>query len=309
MVGSYIADQQSASLVGSWHLVTALSSAYVGKSTLTSSTTANTYTATYANELLASSVWSATNTGVWEAMTVGVSYDLTSSGWVLSPSTSTLVDNGDGSTISITPSGESALKVTVSSVSLAGEAISCSTLGVACTVPGNYPNGAVQYQYSYPTTMYFLGTKSNVSAAPITDASGTILTALPTIGTLFCDPNNWVLSPISPTPAAGASNYNAYTLPSGGCTSANITTAIAGTVLFTTLISTQATGNTTVPNVLRLSGMSGSYTGFNNPIYGLNAGNVWSGFMYPAGVSGVNSDKNKIAINAELVANGLTAIP
>jgi len=136
------------------------------------------------------------------------------------------------------------------------------------------------------------------------------LTSLPTIGSVFCDPNNGVLSPITPTPTNGSYNYNVYSLPSGGgCTSANIITAMAGTVTYTALLSSQLTENTIVPNVLILSGQSGTYSDLGNLIYGLRAGNVWSGFTYQAGVSAPITNKNRLAINAELVAYGLTSLP
>jgi hypothetical protein len=237
-----------------------------------------------------------------------VSYDLTSTGWVLSPSSATIVDNGDGRTVSITPAGETALTVTIARTTLDGSTITCKNGSiVTCSVPGVYPTGSGSYTYTYSSALYFLGTRSNLSPAPITDVSGT---SLPTIGSIFCDPNNGVLSPITPTPTNGSYNYNVYNLPSGGgCTSANITTARAGTIAYAALLSSLLTGNAIVPNVLLLSGQTGTSDYLGNVIYGLRAGNVWSGFMYQAGVSVAIANENMLAINAELVANGLTPLP
>jgi len=308
-VGSYLADQQSGGILGSWYLGTAASSAFAGESTLVVSSSANTYTASYANMQLSSRIWSAINSATWAAQSFGETYDLTSTGWVLSPATAAVIDNGDGSTISLTPSGESAITVTISRTTLDGATITCGTGTVVCATPGVYPTGAGNYSYTYSSTLYFLGTKSNLSPAPITDTTGSALATLPTIGTRFCDPNIGVLSPITPSPTFGGNNYNVFNLPAGGCSSANITTALAGSVLFTASLSNQATGNNIVPNVLLLSGETGTYANLGNVIYGLRAGNIWSGFMYLAGVSSANSNKNMLAINAELVANGLTVLP
>ena len=308
-VASYLADQQSGGLLGSWFLGTAAYSAFAGESTMVLTSSANTYTATYANMQLASGIWSAMNSGTWDAQTVGASYDLTSAGWVLSPSTATVVDNGDGSTLSVTPTGENAVTVTIARATLDGATITCGTGNAACPVPGVYSTGSGRYTFAYSSTLYFLGTKSNLLAAPITDITGTALTSLPTVGSTFCDPTSGVFSPIMPTPTLGGNNYNVFNLPSGICTSANIATAMTGTVIFTALLSNQPTGNAIVPNVLLLSGETGTYNNLGNIIYGLRAGNLWSGFMYQAGVSGANINENKLAINAELVANGLTPLP
>ena len=52
VVGSYLADQQSGGLLGSWFLGTASSSAFAGESTLVLTSSANTYTAAYANKVV-----------------------------------------------------------------------------------------------------------------------------------------------------------------------------------------------------------------------------------------------------------------
>jgi len=308
-VGGYLADQQSGGLLGSWFLGVTPTSAFAGKSTMVLTPSSNTYTATYSNMQLASGIWNVLNSGTWAAQTVGGSYDLTSTGWVLSPTTATVVDNGDGSTVSVTPTGETALTVTIARTTLDGSTITCNEGSTACPDPGVYPTGSGSYAYTYSSTLYFLGTRSNLSPAPVTDVSGTPLTSLPTIGSAFCDPNNGVLSPITPTPTNGSYNYNVFTLPSGGCTSANIITAMAGTITFTALLNSLLTENVIVPNVLLLSGETGTTSNLGNIIYSLRAGNVWSGFMYQAGVSITIGNENKQAINAELVANGLASMP
>jgi len=84
---------------------------------------------------------------------------------------------------------------------------------------------------------------------------------------------------------------------------------MAGPVSFTALLSNQLTGNTIITNVLILSGATGTCSNLGNIIYSLRAGNIWSGFMYQAGVSVPQNLENKLAINAELIANGLTVLP
>ena len=176
-VASYLADQQSGGLLGSLFLGAASPTAFAGESTIAVTSSANTYTATYANRQLASGIWSAMNSATWDAQTVGASYDLTSTGWVLSPSTATVVDNGDGSTIAITPTGESAVTVTITRTTLDGATITCGTGNAVCPAPGIYSTGSGRYTFTYSTTLYFLGTKSNLLAAPITDITGTALTS------------------------------------------------------------------------------------------------------------------------------------
>ena len=74
------------------------------------------------------------------------------------------------------------------------------------------------------------------------------------------------------------------------------------------------TGVAAVPTVLVLTNWfpispNTSFFGFTNPwFYSLRAGYVWEGIMLPK-TSTVSSKKNKVAINAELMASGYTTIP
>ena len=141
-----------------------------------------------------------------------------SSGWFPSPNTATFVDNGDGSTATITNTGEPPYTESIYQTSLVGTSINC---GGICVVPGNYPSGAIFYSYLYAADRYVL-----YSGGAITDSSGSALTALPTIGisgSPFCDPNNYfIFVPISPAPASGVNNYNVYSTVS--CLNADIAT-------------------------------------------------------------------------------------
>lgn len=304
-VGNYIADHLTPGFVGSW-AITPASAVVASESTLVATATANTYNNTYLEKLLAGTTWG-TNPTRW----FGACYDLIPTGWLQCPSTGTWVDSGDGSTIILTNTGEPALAVTMVSTSLAGTPITCTSpttgLVVTCSVPGNYPAGAVSFTQTYGSDWYSLCGFAYCTA--LTDSSGAALTALPSVGATgptFCDTDNFsVLQPINPAPAPGSNNYNVFSTAS--CLASDIASAITTSAVGTVLVSIQSTGNTVVPTVLRLSA-TGTLAWMNNYIYGVRAGNVWYGWMTPNGTVG-NNEENKIAINAELVANGITPLP
>ncbi|HEY0664898.1 MAG TPA: hypothetical protein VGD24_02415 [Gallionella sp.] len=310
-VASYLADQQSGGFVGQWRALTGatLSVADANISTLATTATANTYTYSDVSMLLTSGVWG-TNPNTWAI------YALSPTGWVPFPNTGTLVDNGNGSDVTVTYAGIGDGVFTIANTDLAATPIVCTsaTTGatVACAVPGNYPAGARSYQISSTNTTdaYFMfGGLSAAPWLPATDVAGVALTALPSVGATFCDANyRMVFQAISPAPAAGANNYNVfYALR---CASADITTAIAGTSAGTVLVSNQVTGNAAVPNVLRVQAATGNpLVWMNNVIYALRAGNVGFGFVDPAGTVDYSESHNKTAINAQLLANGLVALP
>jgi hypothetical protein len=73
------------------------------------------------------------------------------------------------------------------------------------------------------------------------------------------------------------------------------------------------TGNSVVPNVDRVqvnAATNPSLAGYDNSIAAVSGGLVYSGRVTPAGSpNGWVYDLNKIAVNAELVANGYTPLP
>jgi hypothetical protein len=311
-VASYVADTQAGGGVGNWSFVGSTSSvASAGVNTLAATATANTYTYNYTDLLMTNRSWGA-DPNPWTV------YDLQASGWVVSPSTGILVDSGDGSHITITPAGDVAVGAAVTKTSLANTPIVCKSPStgatVACAAPGNYPAGAVSYLVSYnayASDRYSLvGSAGGAAWLPVTDATGGALTGLPAVGATFCDPNlHAVFKAIMPAPAAGIDNYNAYGTTS--CSAADIATAIGFPAYMTALISNQVTGNGVVANVLRIQVAAGTpYASWTNTIYGLRAGNVWYGWMSLAGSAGNSGvSYNKTAVNAELLASGLVALP
>jgi Fibronectin type III domain len=297
-LGSYIADGLNGSFVGSWNNYGA-GSAEAYPTSLATTGIANTYALTWGDKLLTSVTWSA------NPSPSGL-YDLISTGWIPSPSTGTLVDSGDGINVTITPTGESAVADSITKTSLTG-AITCfdaTGAVMTCTAPNSYPTGAAEYTHTQGTGPYYSLWAGVTGATPVTDATGTALTALPAIGSTFCDPLSLlVFQAITPTPGAGANNY--WMFNTASCAPADITTA-RGTTPDTVLISTQVTNNSAVPSVLILSGAT-VITYMNGAIYGLRANNVWPGYITPAGWTW--TEENKIAINAELVASGFAPIP
>jgi hypothetical protein len=294
-LGSYISNGLNGSFIGSWFVTGGASSAEAFPVTWTTTSTANTYAVIWGDKLLAVGIWSANSSP-------SVIYDLISTGWIVSPSTGTMVDSGDGVNVTFTATGEPAFTESVTKTSLTGQPISClEATGSVCTTPGNYPAGAVLYTHTSTST----ATLYNLwGGAPLTDTAGAALTALPTVGITFCDLDDFlVFQAITPAPAGGANNYNVFNTAS--CTAPDITTALSSATADTILIGTQATGNAAVPNVLLLSGAT-SVTWINGYIYGLRANNVWAGSAQLKGSTW--TDENKISINAELVASGLTPL-
>jgi hypothetical protein len=299
---------QGGGFVGSLSGITS-NSAKASLDTATPAAAANTYTISSAYKLLIGGTWGTDTTATPQ-------YFLSTTGWVLlgSTDTTTLVDSGDGSNMTFSYPGLSGA-MTVTKTSLDGTGIACTTGGaaVACAAPGSYPAGASSYSVSatYLTDYYGL-----YGSAAITDAAGVALTALPAVGSTICLPELYmVLAPITPAPAAGSNNYNAYWLTTALCNATAITTALAGTPHSTVLIGNQATGNTVVPSVLTLKSWTGYWAPINTTYgaytLGARAGNVWFGYYYAGGVeiTGGTPSYNKTALNAQLQAYGLTALP
>lgn len=309
-VSSYLADMQGGGFVGNLSSITS-NSARASIDTATPAATANTYTIGSSYKLLTGGIWGADTTAT------APPYYLSATGWVLliSTDTTTLVDSGDGSNMTFSYPGLSGA-MTVTKTSLDGTGIACTTGGaaVACAAPGSYPAGASSYSVSaaYLTDYYGL-----YGSAPITDAAGVALTALPAVGSTLCLPDlSVLLAPITPAPVAGSNNYNAYWITAASCSSASaIATTLAGTPHSTVLIGNQVTGNTAVPSVLTLKSWTGSWASINTTYgaytLGERAGNVWFGYFYAGGfeITGSTPGYNKTALNAQLQAYGLTALP
>lgn len=309
-VASYITDQQLGKFAGSWgYFVNASSvvNASASYRTLSTTGTANTYTYSDADMLTSGG---RVGGGTWGMDPNPWSFYHLNNGWILSLNSGILVDNGNGSTVTYTPTGEASVQVGISKASLAGSAIVCfSPAGVVvtCASPGSYPPGAVAYHLGIVNgasdQFSLVGGAGSIVWLPITDATGADLTALPAVGDTFCDSNlGYAFQPITPAPLTG-DNYKIF--KSTACTSAAIATALAGTALGTVLINIQPTGDAVVANVLRVQSTAGSTLAwFNNTIYGLRTGKIWQGWIYPAGLTSNVTVKNKAAINAELTADG-----
>lgn len=299
-VGSYIADELGTNFNGSWAPLAAGStaSAVAGADTLTATAAANTYASLFTDMRLVNGTWSA-------ASYVAAQYDLIPAGWLSSPNTGTLTDNGDGADIRVAPAGEPAYVLSITHTSLTGSSILCPA---SCVAPGVYPAGAAEYIRVAQSDSYHL-IAASVSAAAVTDALGVPLPAVPAVGDTFCDPilPATVFQTIGAVPT-GANNYNVYN--AADCTQANISSALQTAPLGTVLITTKSTGNTVVQQVLLLSNAAGANAPpwLNNAIYGPNLNNVWYGWFTPVGAI-FDFVANKITINAELTASGFQAIP
>jgi hypothetical protein len=203
--------------------------------------------------------------------------------------------------------------VTITETNLSGSSVECPT-GIGgnsvCLVPGTYPDGAVKYQLDYDPLVsdeYFLW--GYVDAKPLTDETGTELSALPTVGATFCDPNSGsVFRPITPTPATGADNYNAHW--TWDCSAAEIAASRSYHIKTTALMTEQMTGNAIVPSVLRVRTPANSLQPAMDRILGLRDGKVWEGNFALAGTPHFNSTLyNKAALNADLTARGWAVLP
>jgi hypothetical protein len=239
-----------------------------------------------------------------------VDYGLTASGWVQSPHGGTVVNNLDG-TITVTPTGHPSTIEAIKRTNLAGTAIPC--FNAKCTVGTLYPTGSV-YTRSLavvPKAIYHVSSGNIQFPTKVTDMTGVALTALPALGTSFCvqqGPGAAIFKPITPAPAAGADNYNEF--GAWSCSATDIATAMV-TPQGTVTLSAKATGNTAVPTVgLVTVTVAGSpISWMNNSIIAVRAGLVYPGWMQPAAQAGHIQGLNKIAVNAELTANGHATLP
>jgi len=306
-LASYIADAQGLGFAGLWintNFAGSTQSAVAFTTNLVSAGSPGTYGISEGARVLK---------GTWSTAALTASdYNLTTAGWVKTSLTgNTLVDSGDGTNATENRANGATVQYAVTQTVKTGATISCTTATgapTACAGPNVYPAGAAWYTLTYKTALYTL--YGNPGTTPVTDGAGVVMTALPVIGTAtFCDPYwNRVFKPIAGA-AAGAPNYSVFM--SGGCSAAAISTALAGTAAGTVIASLTPTGNAIVPNVVTLSGWTGTLAAFNIPfdniMYGANAGQLWPGVLWSAGFT--DTQENKTAINAELAANGFAAIP
>lgn len=143
-VASYIADQLAGGFVGGWSgLTTTTATAF--ERTLAATSTAKNYTMNYINLDLAGGTWT-TNTAASTSLSLGTA------GWITPASTATLVDNGDGSNITITRTGEAAVGYSV------------VKSGTAYTLTAVSP---------------LFSLNANTAGLAATDANGALLTSLP----------------------------------------------------------------------------------------------------------------------------------
>lgn len=286
---------------GGWGRTATSASAWIEKYTPTAA--ANTYISTWVDlELIG---------GSWSPVTFPADpttyYELGTNGWVdVTNAVWYVVDSGDGTHIAFSNTVRTTV-YTMAQTSLTG-AIACSDpttgLTAACAVPGIYPAGAAEFTGMNEAARVRYSLFSS-TGTKVTNAQGVALTALPAVGDTFCDPMySSVYQPITPAPVAG-NNYNVISAAS--CSQTDITTALAGAATTTALISTKATGNAVVPNVLLVT--YGSAT--SGQIFGLQAGAVSRGYYanLPADTTPYPWGKNKIAVDAELTANGLPVLP
>lgn len=302
-VASYIADAQSPSFDGWWFNTNSAgspASAVAEEHTMLYMGTGGNYVYSISQKALIK--------GTWTNQAYGADFVLISTGWTQQSALGTFVDSGDG--IHATLTNGDATTYAYSLVNLAGTPITCfNSAGAvqACATPANYPAGSNAYIMTQSTTNYVLPFTN--TPLPVTNTTGTPLAALPTVGTgTFCDP--YMLYVYQPTATLGT--YNVFN--TAGCSATAITTATTAPAvsLGTVTIAQLATGNANVPNVLQLSGWTGTALTANNIansnyIYAVRAGGVYAGWVNYPGY--INYDENKTAINAEVVATGFVAIP
>lgn len=287
-----------------------------------SSVGGNSYTLTASNyyQLPGSSVWSTST------QSLVTSYYLTATGWQIIPAEHIFVNNGNG-TMTSNHAGYQIDSTAFTRTDLSGQAVACTSpmggyyvgqnmgsnvAAASCPVPGSYPAGSASYAVNSTNSLaadaYFMYEGS------ITDGAGVVLTALPAVGTRFCA-TGWVYDPIVGA-AAGADNYNLYTVsnPSANtpsCSAAFIATALSSpTPRFTAWVGLKATGNAVVPNVLEAKWTSNTKQ-ITDEIYVFHLNKFMAGYFSAAGTSysATQYTLNKTAVNAQLRANGIASLP
>ncbi len=309
-------------------------SAWVGKSILVPTATANTYTRSNASYSinLPGGAWALQANVPAASGVTDTLYNLTAAGWVVSPSVTTIVNNG--TSFSIT--GRSTT-MTPSTTDLFGKPVVCTSpmssdpvdpatnysqaiTSATCAVPTSYPAGAVLYTQTtvQSADLYYLWSQTGMNATTetLTDSAGIALTALPAAGATFCvgvagfDTAGVAFSygqvyvPIAGA-VAGADNYEGRYAPS--CAAADITTAVnaGGLGQQTVLLAYKATG---LGGVTVLTAKSTQVGNSWTRIFAFNAAKFMTGSMQSAGTN-IWYEVNKLAANAQLTANGIPVLP
>lgn len=310
---SFVADHQGGGFVGSWWYAASTVSVAKADTDTMLATGTNQYTGTTVHNVLSTGAnGTAHISGSWGTdSSPNVYYDLISTGWVQSPDTASMVVDSDGRHLTITPAaaGEPALITAITKTNLENTSIACTTTAgtsTPCVGTGLYPAGSRSYQFTFSYTSSHFILYGNTIGNPVTNSTGAVLANLPALNTTFCDPTfPYVFE------AKGAGLYNVW--PTTDCTLGAIAAAIAATTPDGTVtMQSQATGNATgVTTVLHVSSATGitKVTGMVGMIYGARASAVWYGWMSPAGTYTTDPGYNKTAINAQLLGDGLVALP
>lgn len=263
--------------------------------------TANTYIASFASQSFRNGVWGAAAPG-------NLTYTLEATGWLLDSRNFTILNNNDG-TLTISGSANGTATATIQESVLDGTAILNQSTGMASGV--TYPVGSRSYAgvgaiSSKDSYKLWEGGPNNVWG--VTDLNGVALTTLPAFGSSFCangvvftPPVNAVVSP---------DNYSVFGTM-GGCTAASITAGLANPAIGSAMLGTMATGNAVVP-VVGVAVFNQSWLpGWTDSIIGVVGGLAMSGIFDPVGtlLPAVMQSSNKIAMDAELLANGHIVLP
>ncbi len=310
---------------------------------VTPGTTANTYTYTGVTKELTGGAWSVAPVGKYS------NYTLTPTGWVSNANLARSILNNNDGTLTITNAQNGTFTVTVQENVLDGLFINSVTTGLPLTATypvgsrGFAGLGGVTSK-----DLYGLWNNNGANSSVtnhiwgVTDITGATMATIPTLGSTFCA-NGFVLNPITTLTQAlatsqGAAASDNYEIlgTAGGCTSTSISTAlqvklgntIGGIGMGFATLTNKTTGNAVVPSVGFLKSVSTNtanasaapfLAGANGCIIGVAGGvaevgcpgsNSNAGFI-PAGTAipnAINSE-NKIAVDAELIANGFIALP
>lgn len=240
--------------------------------------------------------------GVWASKTLATetypTYLLTSTGWSIPNGNATWQRQADN--IRFTVSDETSTNATwhITEQDLSGTPLFDAN-GIQ---QGTYPQGSVKYV----ATSQFQNDRYRLFNDPwnvVTDSTGAALTALPANTATFCV-GGTVMKPTT------GGNYDvfftAYT-STGGCTNQEITNALATTAAGTVHAVSVNTGLGGVS--VYLIDSSATLPFMVNNILGVVTNKVYAGSKSLAGESRSKWLFNKTALNAELVANGLSQLP
>lgn len=309
-VAAWVADATSANGFQSWWTVG--STPQGGGDTASAFGSIDKFTAVTANTwTVASSRFDWVN-GKWNAVTATTTqnqnYVLSSTGWVVEGAqTPTVTDNGDG-TVHVTYPGSDITYQNFSTNVL--DAMPIKNPQTAVALAGQtYPVGSTEH---WSDALFNQDYYSVLATArnKLRDNTGNALTAMPTGPTQVCV-NVWgaryVLAPILPAPASG-DNYTVYA--SAGCSAAKQTAALATVALGTVNIAPVA-GTPVAVSVITVSPTAAAGVRmFNDVVVSVVNGALRHGQLFRKGTlaPGWGIVSNKVATDAELVANGLLSM-